>query len=167
MRLLAALFACCVAVATLLPLGGCSPGGSGMGDPELARDALADLIVALHEDDFTKALPRIEVADGLVAIGHPQAPEYARMKPEERTELARELYRTMRGPLKATELTSHAAVKAALAAGTLQPMPQLKVTVVRFTAHDTERKNRPLQFEAKMRWGLDSTWRAVSIQEAR
>ena len=153
-----------VLLAPLAALTACGGGGTGGGgDPEGARSALIELLDAARRDDFAKGSQRIDVAQWMVSNGHPKAATYRDLPKAEKDQLAQGCFRAVTGVLRVVKLPDLPSITAAVKAGTIQNMPQLKAAQIHFTAPDAEREGQQMAVDAKLRYGMDRVWRLETI----
>jgi hypothetical protein len=151
-------------VSPLVALAGCGGGGgAGMGDPDEARLILTNVITAGHENNFAKARPNLDVVEWLTAVQDPNAATYSSATPEEQEELAQRFFGTVKQVTEFANLPDAAAIHATVGAATMDSNPQLKVVILRFSAPDREKPDRMIEVTAKMRYGMDGTWRLANL----
>lgn len=134
-----------------------------MGDPEGARLVLTDVITAGLENNFAKARPSLDVVEWLTSVQDPQASTYDTAPPAEKEELAKRFFGMVKQVTEFTNLSDAATIHAAVARAVMDPNPQLKVVMFRFSAPDRERPDRPIGVTAKMRQGIDGVWRLSNL----
>jgi len=147
-----------------MSLSGLTACGGGGGGGTAERDAVREAVFnALTAPSVPQALLHIDTAEWLQAIEDPAASSYRGASAAEKRAFDERLFAQMQTVGELSELGDGPAIRAAIAAGTVEILGQVNVANVRFQGPDAERPGT-IAFVVKMRNGLDGRWRLVSIQ---
>ena len=166
----AAWFALCAGVLVLVVglVGACGGGGGGGGDTSLAaaevRTVMSSLLQAAAKDDFAAAQGKLAVQE-FTGLNRETPPKpLAQLTPEEREDAARSCFNQLKAASTASTLSDPASIEAALAAGSIKVLGQIRKAEVKFQGPPVGRNANPVHFKSQLRQYSDDTWRLISFE---